>query len=101
MKIAILGAGLMERVLGLRLYQSGYTDLTLIDKNSSIGENSPAFIAAGMLAPFSESVMGGRLIYELGSNSLNYWRKYLDSLGIPALCNNLGTILLSNQDFAT
>ena len=101
MKIAILGAGLMGRVLALRLYQSGYNKLTLIDKDTTIGENSPAFIAAGMLAPFSESVMGGKLIYELGKNSLTYWHQYLDSLGAPTLCSNQGTILLTNQNFAT
>lgn len=101
MKIAILGTGLMGRVLGLRLFQSDYINLTLIDKDSTTGENSPAFIAAGMLAPYSESVMGGRLIYELGKNSLKLWQHYLESLNSPNLCNNRGTLLLANRDFNT
>lgn len=100
MRIAILGAGLMGRVLGLRLYQSGYTNLTLIDKDSRNGKNSPAFIAAGMLAPFSESVMGGKLIYDLGKNSLNLWQLYLAGLKAHALCSNNGTLLLASHNFA-
>lgn len=91
----------MGRTLAVRLYQSGYTNLTLIDKDSYSGENSSAFIAAGMLAPFCESVMGGKIIYDLGQSSLKLWQQYLASFNKDHLCNNKGTLLFASQNFVT
>jgi glycine oxidase len=99
MKIAVLGAGLMGRVLSMRLYQDGYTNLTLIDRDNRLGKKSPAFIAAGMLSPFSESVMGGSLIYKLGKQSLLLWQKYLASINATAWCNARGALLLAEPNF--
>lgn len=100
MKIAILGSGLMGRVLGFRLYQEGYVNLTLIDADTAHGKQSPAYIAAGMLAPLCESVMGGKLIYTLGKNSLTLWQQYLSLLNLTDLYNNNGTLLLATREFS-
>jgi glycine oxidase len=100
MKIAVLGSGLMGRVLSMRLYQSVYTDITLIDRDNMDGKLSPAYIAGGMIAPYSESVMGGKTIYDLGKNSLSLWKKYLDNLQTPKLYNDNGTLLLASPNFS-
>lgn len=95
MKIAVLGSGLMGRVIAMRLYQDGFTKLTLIDKDNINSSTSPAMIAAGMLSYLSESIAGGKLIYEIGNKSIQLWREYLDSLGAADLLNDRGTILLA------
>lgn len=99
MKIAVLGAGLMGRVLSMRLYQEGYTDLTLIDRDAIGDTTSPAYIAAGMLAPFCESIMGGILIYKLGKDSNTLWQNYLSGLNSLDLYNDNGTLLISLPGF--
>jgi glycine oxidase len=99
MKIAVLGSGLMGRVISMRLYQTGYNNITLIDRDNPEGKQSPAYIAAGMIAPFSESVMGGHTIYSLGKNSLSLWKSYLDNLHAPELYNDKGTLLFAPANF--
>ena len=99
MKIAVLGAGLMGRVLSMRLHQSGYSDLTLIDRDNHEGKQSPAYIAAGMIAPYSESVCGGTSIYQLGVDSLSLWKSYLSSLNANGLYNDSGTLLFAPPNF--
>ena len=100
MNVAIIGAGLMGRVLATALHQAKCSDITLIDKDDYAGKNSPAYIAAGMLAHYCESIQGGKLIYELGSSSLSLWQKYLDLIDGKHLYNNRGTLLLAEDNFA-
>ena len=99
MKIAVLGSGIMGRVVTMQLHLEGFTNITLFDKDSQDGALSPATIAAGMLAPYSESVMGGKLIYKLGVTSINLWHKYLSILNASHLLNNNGTILVAHPNF--
>ncbi len=99
MTIAILGSGLMGRIMAVRLFENGFTDLTLIDKDDIDCSKSPAMIAAGMLSSLNESVMGGKLIYQLGKDSIKLWRKYLFNLGASHLLNDMGTILIASTKF--
>lgn len=99
MKIAIIGAGLMGRILGLRLLQAGYTDIHIFEKDGIQESSSPAFIAAGMISPTCEIVSGGKLIYDLGKNSISLWHKHLSSLNALYILNDTGTILVSDSNF--
>ena len=105
MKIAIVGAGLMGRVVAMRLLRNNLTDITIFEQDSAklppTQYTSPAYIAAGMLAHYSESVLGGREIYTLGKNSISLWRDYLTELDALHLLNDNGTLLLANSIFAT
>lgn len=98
-KIAVVGSGVAGRLLSMRLYQEGFTDISLFDKDDKHGTLSPATIAAGMLAPFCESVVGGKLIHVLGINSISLWREYLATLGSEELLNSKGTLLVAEPDF--
>jgi glycine oxidase len=104
-KIAIIGAGLMGRVLAMNLYQNAYTNITMFDKDSIEGNISPAYIAAGMLCADSESIMGGNIIYQLGKDSVKLWSKYLqklqhiDTYDAKNLLNAQGSLLLSSNEF--
>ena len=99
MKIAVIGAGLVGRLLSMRLYQEDFTDLYLFDQDYKSKSTSPAIIAAGMLAPFGESVAGGELIYRLGINSIPLWRQYLITLENINLLNSTGTLLIAEPNF--
>lgn len=91
----------MGRVLSTCLYQAGHTQLTLIDKDGPEGRASPAYIAAGMLAPYCESILGGSLIYELGRASLSLWQAHLDRLDAGQYYNDRGTLLLAPRGFGS
>lgn len=99
MKIAVIGAGLMGRLLCTRLYQEGFINISLFDQDDKDKSTSPANIAAGMLAPFCESVAGGELIYRLGLNSIPLWRQYLTNWGNIDLLNTRGTLLIAEPNF--
>ncbi len=65
MNIAIVGAGLLGRVVALNLINRGHT-ITIFEKDSKEGVTSAGFTAAGMLAPFAELETAESIIFELG-----------------------------------
>jgi len=80
MNIAIVGTGLVGRVLALNLLREGHT-LTLFDKDSKEGVTSAGFTAAGMLAPFAELETAESVIFDLGKRSQQLWEKLQKKLG--------------------
>jgi glycine oxidase len=81
MNIAIVGAGLVGRVLALNLLKEGHT-LTLFDKSSKEGTNAAGFTAAGMLAPFAELETAESAIFEHGKRSMELWGDLLKEAGV-------------------
>ena len=69
MNIAIVGTGLVGRVLALNLLKDGHT-LTLFDKDSKDGLTSAGYTAAGMLAPFAELETAESIIFDLEQPSI-------------------------------
>ena len=54
--IAIIGAGLMGRLVALSLNRQGYK-ITLFDKDQKNGQQSAAYAAAGLLTPLGLSLI--------------------------------------------
>ena len=81
MNIAIVGAGLVGRVLALNLLKQGHT-LTLFDKGSKDGTSAAGFTAAGMLAPFAELETAESVIFEHGKRSIQLWPDLLKEIGL-------------------
>ncbi len=81
MNIAIVGAGLVGRVLALNLLKDGHT-LTLFDKSSKDGTSAAGFTAAGMLAPFAELETAESVIFEYGKRSIELWSSLLKEVGL-------------------
>ncbi len=52
--IAVVGAGLMGRLVALSLVRQGY-QITLFDKDNKQAKNSAAYAAAGLLTPLGEA----------------------------------------------
>ena len=81
MNIAIVGVGLVGRVLALNLLQQGHT-LTLFEKGSKESTDAAGFTAAGMLAPFAELETAESVIFEYGKRSMELWKGILNEAGV-------------------
>ncbi len=100
MNIAIVGAGLMGRLLTfslLRHKQLKNLNITLFDKDNKLAHNSAAYAAAGLLTPLGESLDCEPNIVEMGFESLRLWPRLLDRLGVPNLLQQSGAIMVSHE----
>lgn len=95
MNIAIVGAGLVGRVLALNLHKEGHT-LTLFDKETKDGVTAAGFTAAGMLAPFAELETAESIIFDLGKRSMELWSSLTDEIGSFDGTQLRGTIITAH-----
>ena len=79
MNIAIVGAGLLGRILAWRLLEAGHK-VSLYDKDDKAGTQSAAFVAAAMLAPITEVLDAESEIYQHGIAGLSIWPQWIASL---------------------
>ena len=92
-RFAILGAGLMGRLLGLSLAREGHA-VDVYERGGPDASSSAAHVAAAMLAPLAESVEAEPLIVDLGQASLARWPELLDSLPAPVFFQQSGTVIV-------
>jgi len=105
MNIAIVGAGLMGRLLALSLLreknlrqkQSNSVSITLFDKDNKLAHNSAAYAAAGLLTPLGESLHCEANIVSMGFESLRLWPEILDSLEEYTFFQQTGAIMVSHE----
>lgn len=101
--VGIVGAGLMGRLVALKLAQRG-AKVVLLDKDGREGHASAAYAAAGMLAPYSESLLCEANIVQMGVASLRLWPELLATLDDYHYFQQAGTLLVSHEqdqgDFA-
>lgn len=98
--VAILGAGLMGRMLAVALTQKEQAtpyQVTLFDKDDEQGHASAAHLAAAMLAPLAESAEASRNIMQLGERSLELWPQFLQTLVEPVFFQRQGTVVLAYE----
>jgi len=95
MNIAIVGTGLVGRVLALNLLKDGH-NLTLFDKHGKDGVKAAGFTAAGMLAPFAELETAESIIFDLGVRSIALWPDLLKKVGVYDGFQLAGTIITSH-----
>src|SRR5690606_20232131 len=79
---AILGAGLMGRLLAVALAHAGHPVATY-DRGGPEGEHSAARAAGGMLAPLAESAVTEHGVVRMGRYALTRWRELLGTLARP------------------
>ncbi|BBP45847.1 glycine oxidase ThiO [Thiosulfatimonas sediminis] len=98
-RIAIVGAGLLGRLLAFQLRADA--QITLFDQDSGAAEQSAAYLAAAMLAPLAESAESSHGIMALGEESLKLWPKILQQLHEPVFFQQQGSLLVAfEQDRA-
>lgn len=76
--IAIIGAGLVGRLLAWRLLEAG-CKVSLYDPDLS-GKASAGLVAAAMIAPVSEALDGDRILFDKGVQSIPLWQSWIDEL---------------------
>jgi len=96
LQIAVVGAGLLGRIIALELHRLGHT-ITLLDKDSKHGKHSSAYAAAGLLTPLGEAFHASTSIVEMGFESLNLWPKLLATLEQPVFFQRQGTLMVSHE----
>lgn len=96
MNIAIIGAGLVGRLLALYLIREKH-NITLFDKDTKQAHNSAAYAAAGLLTPLGESLHCEPNIVKMGFESLNIWPNLLASLDEHTIFQQTGAIMVSHE----
>ncbi len=91
----IAGAGLVGRLMALRLLQRGWR-VSLFDPAGREARTSAAYTGAGMLAPFCELQSAEPLISELGRQSVAEWRELLSILPRPVALAENGTLVVAH-----
>ncbi len=92
-KIAILGAGLVGRLLALSLKDD--CAIELFDQDDGKGEQSAAHLAAAMLAPLSESADATQEVMQLGEWALTRWPSVLKKLDTPIFFQQTGSLVVA------
>ena len=92
-KVAIVGAGLMGRMLAVTLAQEG-AQVELFDQSGPDGKKAAARIAAAMLAPLAESAITEDAVVRMGLHSLPRWKSILSKLQNPVFFQQDGTLIL-------
>lgn len=72
MKIVIAGAGLLGRLLAWQLAARGH-EVQLCDRDDGSGEQSAGWMAAAMLAPYSEMLSAEPVVFQQGRAALQHW----------------------------
>lgn len=78
-RIAVVGAGLIGRLLAWQLLQHD-CQVDLYDRDQGDASQSAAAIAAAMLAPISEAVDAEPIVYQQGLAALDVWKTWVDEL---------------------
>ncbi|WP_082091898.1 FAD-dependent oxidoreductase [Polynucleobacter duraquae] len=92
-KYAIVGAGLMGRLLAVALAKRG-AQVELFEKGGSDANLAAARIAAAMLAPLAESAITEDNVVRMGVHSLPRWKQLIDELAKPVYFQQNGTLIL-------
>ncbi|QWE17545.1 FAD-dependent oxidoreductase [Polynucleobacter sp. AP-Nino-20-G2] len=99
-KYAIVGAGLIGRLLAVALAKRG-AQVELFEKGGSDALESPARIAAAMLAPLAESAITEDNVVGMGIHSLPRWKQLIDELAKPVFFQQDGTLILWHRQDAS
>lgn len=92
-RIAILGAGLIGRMLAVSLHAE--YEVSLFDQDEGDATQSAAYLAAAMLAPLAESADCSKEIMLLGERALQRWPGFLEQLSEPVFFQQTGSLVLA------
>ncbi len=92
-RVAVLGAGLMGRLLALALARAGHA-VDVFERGTADAADSAAHVAAAMLAPLAESVDAEPLVVDMGQASLVRWPELLVDLPQPVFFQQNGTLVV-------
>lgn len=96
LKIGIVGAGIMGRLLAWQLLNQGH-QITLFDKDPIEQGSAAAYTAAGMLTPYSEIESAELMIYHMGKASLKLWPEIIKGFNSDVGYQQLGSLIVSHK----
>jgi len=96
MKIAVIGAGLIGRLLALYLHRASH-QVILFDKDDQQGRQSAAFAAGGLLTPLGESLHCPPNIVDMGLAAVKLWPNICASLTANTFFQQTGAIMVSHE----
>lgn len=96
---AILGAGLMGRLLAVELARQGHR-VDIYDAGGPAAEKSAARVAAAMLAPLAESAITEPGVVRMGHHALTRWPQLLAGLAEPVFFQQAGTLIVWHRQDA-
>ncbi|MCT9812721.1 FAD-dependent oxidoreductase [Acidovorax sp. Be4] len=99
-RIAILGAGLMGRLLACALARQGH-QIALYDAHGPQADGAAARVAAAMLAPLAESAVTEPGVVRMGQHALNRWPQIIAELDAPVFFQQNGTLVLWHRQDAS
>ena len=99
-KYAIVGGGLMGRLLALALAKSG-AQVDLFEKAGPDASHAAARIAAAMLAPLAESAITEDSVVRMGLYSLPRWKELISDLSNSVFFQQDGTLILWHRQDAS
>ena len=92
-RIAVLGGGLMGRLLSVALAQRGHK-IDLFDAHGPQGDGAAARVAAAMLAPLAESAITEPGVVRMGQHGLKRWPELIGQLHQHVFLQQNGTLIL-------
>lgn len=99
MRVAVLGAGLLGRLLAWSLARQGHA-VVMHDAKGPQADGSAAWVAAAMLAPLAESVTAEPPVVSMGLYGLDRWPELLAGLSQPVFFQREGTLILWHRQDA-
>ena len=99
-KYAIVGGGLMGRLLSVALAKKG-AQVDLFEKGGSDAAHAAARIAAAMLAPLAESAITEDSVVRMGLYSLPRWKDLISELSESVFFQQDGTLILWHRQDAS
>lgn len=91
----VVGSGLIGRLLAWRLTRAGH-HVDIASSDDRLGTDSAGFIAASMIAPYTEAVSADKSVLELGIRSYALWPTWLSELSERIFFNNNGTLVVAH-----
>ncbi|WP_114638538.1 FAD-dependent oxidoreductase [Polynucleobacter necessarius] len=98
-KYAVVGAGLMGRLIAVTLAQGG-AQVDVFDQGKPDATGAAARIAAAMLAPLAESAITEDNVVRMGIHSLPRWKELIEQLAKPVFFQQDGTLILWHRQDA-
>ncbi len=105
--IAIIGAGIMGRLLAWQLINQANANkqhnfkVTLFDKDPIEQGDAAAYTAAGMLTPYAEIESAEPLIFNMGIDSIELWDDWVKAVNADVGFYRSGSLIVSHaQDKA-
>ena len=95
--LAIVGGGLLGRLLGWRAARSGL-HVALYEANDRQGHGATAWVAGGMVTPQAEAADAEPELVAMGRRSLVLWPEWLRELGRQVHYNENGTLLVWHRN---